>query len=154
MSAEPAAYRVGYHTAKLDVLSSIADALDMIGGAANIRTDATELRKLVMRRDALTWVRAIVRTLVPREGLQIYLLTSTALGYDTFDSCVVIATDEDAARQMHPADFDAPPGLDAWADEHTHGQWASCPADVRVRLIGAAEPDSEPGVVCVSFNAG
>lgn len=92
--------------------------------------------------------------------MNIYFLTQTQnRGYDTFDSCVVMAPDEDSARKMHPRgdrrwngqnwEVDGYPG---WGDE---AGWAHYPEAVTVEFIGVTFTDGvTPRVVCSSFNAG
>ena len=63
-------------------------------------------------------------------------------GYDTYDSAVVAAPDEETARAMEPREK-------AWSA----GSWAA-PVDVKVQFIGVAKNGTEQGVVCASFNAG
>ena len=100
-----------------------------------------------------------------RRIMNIYLITAKNHGgYDTYDSAVVIAESEDAARVTCPSDFYR------WVDGQWHfvyadgagepdsrDDWPNNPLDhgsVEVRLVGIASPDSEPGVVCSSYNAG
>lgn len=69
-------------------------------------------------------------------------------GYDTYDSAVVAAPDEETARNIHPGgpahSQDAEWGLDLWApSEH-----------VKVTFLGIAAGFIEPGVIVSSFNAG
>jgi hypothetical protein len=67
-------------------------------------------------------------------------------GYDTYDSAVVVASEAEEARSMHPSgevDVDLEVCSDGWA----------APNDVSVKLIGTAVEGIE-GVVCASFNAG
>lgn len=66
-------------------------------------------------------------------------------GYDTYDSAVVCAPDEEAARLIHP-------GGGNWGD--TYGTWAFNPSGVKVELIGVADPSVKQGIVLASFNAG
>jgi hypothetical protein len=72
-------------------------------------------------------------------------------GYDTFDSAVVAAKDEDMARKILPGwgrgvDF-TPTSLDG-------GTWAD-PEHVTAEYIGTAKPGTKAGtVICASFNAG
>jgi len=74
--------------------------------------------------------------------MNIYVLTQdTVTGYDTFRGAVVIAEDEEAARNTLPED---------WADEDT---WAK-PEDVKAELIGKAEEGREAGSVMSDFSAG
>lgn len=68
--------------------------------------------------------------------------------YDTYDSAVVAAHDEETARQMHPGTGNQ---ID-WGK--TYSSWCSKPEQVKVRCIGDAADDVPHGVVCASFNAG
>jgi hypothetical protein len=77
--------------------------------------------------------------------MNLYLLTGTASGYDTYGACVVAAPSEDVARSIHPSGF-----LSSWA----YRDWAKQPNDVKAVLIGTASEDTEQGVICASFNAG
>jgi hypothetical protein len=95
--------------------------------------------------------------------LKIYLLTqSHNRGYDTYDSCVVVAASPEEARLMHPRGDRAWDGH-GWA--YTDGTnpstwraseagWAYHPDNVTVEEIGGALADTEPRVVCASFSAG
>lgn len=86
----------------------------------------------------------------------IYLLRQNKnTGYDTFDSCVVVAESEGKARNMHPFY-----GGDTWMNEdgpEYFSDWAK-PEDVEVIKIGIVSADVYDkipvGVVCYSFNAG
>lgn len=88
--------------------------------------------------------------------MYIYLLTqSENRGYDTFDSCVVCAKDEEEAKGIHPEE--------PWAKENEvktsrwgndYGSWASKPEKVQATLLGTAAPRSVRGVILASFNAG
>ena len=75
-----------------------------------------------------------------------YLSQNDETGYDTYDSCVVAAVDEEAARHIHP-------GGGEW-DTMFGGTWARYPNKVKVEFIGVAASHVKPGVVCASFNAG
>lgn len=69
-------------------------------------------------------------------------------GYDTYSDFVCVASSEDEARNTYPNDWT---DLDyAWQS----GYWASSPSNVSVKLIGVANPDIEPGIICSSFHAG
>jgi hypothetical protein len=70
--------------------------------------------------------------------------------YDTYDSAVVCAESEEAARQMHPNGQ----GAVMWGETWAFSDWCSSPDKVTVKLIGEASPDLAAGVVCASFNAG
>jgi hypothetical protein len=83
--------------------------------------------------------------------MNLYLISQTENDdYDSFDSAVVCAENEDVARQTNPAVWDSP--ICNWSARHWH--WCSAPELVTVRLIGVAAPDVPAGVVCASFNAG
>ena len=101
-----------------------------------------------------------------REGggvMHLFKLTQTENdGWDTFDSCIVVAQDPDAARLMHPYGDYKWDG-DAWFIQRTDGTTKKCgtegfgwtaPDNVTVEHIGIAREDSEAGVVLASFNAG
>ena len=95
--------------------------------------------------------------------MNIYKLSQTINNdYDTFDSCVVIAKNEEEAVKAHP---------NSYQNWDTRGQviedsycmyenfdindWAEM-EDIKVELIGIADKslDTEIKVVCASFNAG
>jgi hypothetical protein len=96
------------------------------------------------------WLSTIVDALqVHRINMEkqmnLYLLTGTASGYNTYDSCVVAAPSEDVARSIHPGGFPS-----SWA----YKDWAKKPNDVKAVLIGTALEGTAQGVICASFNAG
>lgn len=63
-------------------------------------------------------------------------------GYDTYDSAVVAAKDEEAARKV------------AVGSTGACGTWAK-PKHVIAEYIGTAKPGTKAGeVICASFNAG
>lgn len=74
--------------------------------------------------------------------LKLYLITQGEnRGYDTYDSAVVAAMSEPAARQMHPGIG----GTSSWTR----------PSQVNVTLIGVTDPSiTGPTVICSSSNAG
>jgi hypothetical protein len=67
--------------------------------------------------------------------------------WDTFDSAVVAAPDEETARQMDPSSSEPM----KWGRK---SQWAYAPEQVTVQLIGVAVEGTKQGVVCSSYNAG
>lgn len=72
-------------------------------------------------------------------------------GYDVYDSAVVAAQDEAAARLIHPSSWISGDLLvDSW-DDH---DWASGPEQVEVRLIGTAVRGTKTGVLLASYRAG
>ncbi len=70
--------------------------------------------------------------------------------YDTYDSAVVCATDEDAARLMDPGGNNGAPAYFG----RRYSPWCSAADKVTVTFIGDAAPGLPLGVVCASFNAG
>lgn len=100
---------------------------------------------------------------VPAPSMGIYLLTQTAVrGYDTYDSCIVVAASPEEAKRIHPRGdrvwdgrrwtySDGRPSA-TWAS--SDGGWVSDIEAVTATLVGVAHPTVEPGVVCASFNAG
>lgn len=85
-----------------------------------------------------------------------YIEQSENNGYDTYDSAVVAAESEDAARLFHPNGdlYEENPEreFDRW--DYQYGSWASHPSKVSVELIGVAKDGQEAGVILASFNAG
>jgi len=71
-----------------------------------------------------------------------YISQDVNNGYDSYDSAVVCAKDEEEARNIHPSGY----GND-------YGTWCDV-KDVKVEYIGKAKKGSKKGVVCASFNAG
>jgi hypothetical protein len=69
--------------------------------------------------------------------------------YDTYDSAVVAAPDEETARLMNPANGDL---ISDWG--HNYSTWCSSPDLVCVELLGIAKPGTKTGVIVSSFNAG
>lgn len=81
--------------------------------------------------------------------MNLYLLTQDdQRGYDTYDSMVVAAENEDDARHVHPY------GEREWDAEFRSSAWASSPELVTAELIGVATEGTERGIVLSSFNAG
>lgn len=74
--------------------------------------------------------------------MKLYLLTQDVNNdYDTYDSAVVVAANEEEARNIHPSW--------GWGS----GCWAKSPDQVKVEFIGTTKLKSGT-VVCSSFNAG
>jgi arylsulfatase A-like enzyme len=91
-------------------------------------------------------------------------------GYDTYDSAVVAAEDEEAARKIHPT-WDGEiyyvwnEELQHWANKATPDKpsWRwygfgtadwTAPKNVNVKYLGEAAEGIETGCICSSFNAG
>jgi hypothetical protein len=84
--------------------------------------------------------------------LYLYLIYQTEnLGYDTYDSGVVIAESEEEARNMNP-DSGAETLQADW--DYRFSAWCSSPDKVSVRYLGEAKEGSKKGSICSSFNAG
>ena len=84
--------------------------------------------------------------------MKIYVLRQDQRdSYDTYDSLVVAAKDEDSARQIHPNDG----GLDPWSSESNWGERCDSPDLVSVEYIGTYEgTKTEPHIILASYNAG
>lgn len=96
--------------------------------------------------------------------MNLYLLSQKQnSGYDTYDSCVVAARDENEAKRISPAPYYK------WLDEQNawyfsyptgksslgfHSSWANELEAIKVECIGEANKETEAGVICASFNAG
>jgi len=78
--------------------------------------------------------------------MKLYLISqSFDRGYDTFDSAVVVARNEEDARNMLPSEYAGAPRYSTWA----------APEHVTVHYLGTAKAGSKAGdVVMASFNAG
>ena len=85
--------------------------------------------------------------------MKLWLISQdTNNGYDTYDSAVVAAETQDAAKLIHP---------NRYGDEvvklpeelKSYSTWASLP-NISATYLGEAADGTEPGVICASFNAG
>lgn len=79
--------------------------------------------------------------------MNLYLIEGGSGDYDTYDSAVVAAPDDDAARCWHPRGHQ-------WSGSYMDRMSWSRPDQVTVTLIGTAKPSTDAGVICASFNAG
>ncbi len=71
--------------------------------------------------------------------------------WDTYDSAVVSAENEEDARLIHPsADY----ADDEWPKNISKDSTWALPKDVMVEYIGEAKEGIEKGVIVASFNAG
>lgn len=66
--------------------------------------------------------------------------------YDTYDSAIVCAENEEEARNTLPSPYGD------WGGSMP--EWADSPKQVKVKEIGIANSDQKKGVVLASFNAG
>jgi len=87
--------------------------------------------------------------------MNLYLISQEANSdYDTYDSAVVAAESEGAAKRIHPsANIEYP--IDKTVHEQgQRGSWAFL-SEIKVRLIGVADPSiKKEEVICSSYNAG
>ena len=78
------------------------------------------------------------------------------IDYDTYDSAVVCAENEETARQMIPFHLydgdEIEPASTDWSVPSNC--WCASPDLVKVKFIGNAAPGLPQGLVCASFNAG
>ena len=81
--------------------------------------------------------------------MNIYLISQDKNeGYDSFDSAVVVAENEEKAKLIHPC------GNTDWDGiKNEYYDWAKAEY-VSVELIGIATGNDVPRVICSSFNAG
>lgn len=93
--------------------------------------------------------------------MNLYLLTQHENHeYDNYDSCIVAAENEDAARIICPDEnykFNEKSNLFTWGgvdDFSECGSWAFSLEKITVKLIGVAKEGTKPGVILSSFNAG
>lgn len=84
--------------------------------------------------------------------MNLYLISQTANHeYDTYDSAVVAAETEDAAKRIHPAgDGMKIPQGDVWEAR----TWVNDPSLVTAKLIGIAVDGTKEGVIIASYNGG
>ena len=84
--------------------------------------------------------------------MKLYKLTQEVNNdYDTYNSCVVAAKNEDEARLIHPDEWPDVKKVDNWA---MFSVWAYKPDQVAVEYLGTAKPGTKKGVILASFNAG
>lgn len=96
--------------------------------------------------------------------MKLWLITQQeATGYDTYDSAVVLAETEEAAKLIHPSGYfewkEKPGAKSGWGfKEHDgptyDGSWADEPNQVSAEYLGEAAPTVTDQIVCHSFNAG
>lgn len=99
--------------------------------------------------DALREVGAEQEAAAIESVLHLWLLEQDHVsGYDTYDSCVVVAPSEETARAMLPSGY----AYDPEDPDYMGSSWCA-PEHIKVTYLGPASADA-PGVVCASFNAG
>lgn len=68
--------------------------------------------------------------------MNLYLISQTENnGYDSYDSAVVVAESEEAARKIHPAQS-LVEGAEWWLDRWSKHTWCESPAQVKVEYLG------------------
>ncbi len=86
-------------------------------------------------------------------NLKLYRISQSVHNdYDTYDSAVVCALDEETARDMSLTNSQ-PIKWDDKNGSHTY-TWAANRNDVLVEFLGEASDHLKQGVICASFNAG
>ncbi len=84
--------------------------------------------------------------------MKLYLISQTEhQDYDTYDSAVVCAPDEETARNTNPSGGGQMTEKD-WTYKYT--SWCRSAAAVSVKYLGEAAESLEEGIVCASYNAG
>lgn len=84
--------------------------------------------------------------------MNLYLLEQDEItGWNTYDSCVVAAEDETAAKLIHPREGSITDN-DGWNSKGY--DWPNKPESINASLLGIAELGTSAGVICASFNAG
>jgi len=79
--------------------------------------------------------------------MNLYLISQTEnRDWDTYDSTVVAAPSEEAAKTMHPNG--------GFVSETNYSGWVKSPESVSCQLIGIASDGTPQKVICTSFNAG
>lgn len=76
------------------------------------------------------------------------LSQSENINYDTYDSCIVCAENEEGAKSIDPngGEFKEP--------KIGKGDWALTKEGIKCEEIGIANENQERGVILASFNAG
>lgn len=81
-------------------------------------------------------------------NLNLYLISQNVnKDWDTFDSAIVAASNEEEAKKIHPGIYKK-----QWDGTFEH-TWCDI-KDVQIKYIGKAGEDIQKGVICASFNAG
>jgi len=127
-----------------------AHAIEDDGGQHSYARWAREFDDYIPHDYKPEQIGALVVRYTEDPTLKLYLLTQEVnRGYDTYDSCVVVAETREDAKQITPSPV-------RWAGLSWDGlSWARDPKDVEVEYIGTASGHLSAGdVVCSSFNAG
>lgn len=80
--------------------------------------------------------------------MKLWKISQVSCGWDAYDSAVVAAETEDAAKRIHPH------GGQLRVSWELAGMWASHPEDVECEYLGEAKDGTPSGVICASYNGG
>lgn len=89
--------------------------------------------------------------------MKLYLISQNEnSGYDTYDSAVVAAPDEEMARNISPlrGEWEGKNLFMDWNEANIFSEWATRPENVNVKYIGEAIEGTKIGVILSSYNAG
>jgi hypothetical protein len=87
--------------------------------------------------------------------MNLYKITqSVNTDWDTYDSAIVAAPNEEKARVMHPNGRKSHRLDRKRVSMYSRGTWAIYSSDVTVEFIGVASEKTQREVICASFNAG
>lgn len=83
--------------------------------------------------------------------MNLYKISQTVNnGWDTYDSAIVAAENEEEARRTYPSGY----AEKEWWNDNRSYSWCSTLEQVKVEFIGVAKEGIEKGVIVASFNAG
>lgn len=74
-------------------------------------------------------------------------------GFNTYDSAIVMASNEKQAKNINPRDLGDNIFID-WNNWRHTSDWVTKKEDVQVEYIGKAKKGLKVGVIVASFNAG
>ena len=95
--------------------------------------------------------------------MKLFLLTQDVVkDFDTYDSVVVSAENENDARNIHPSEFVTHITNGKWHGTYSDGgeyikessDWVECSEIHRINVEYLGETHKERGVILASFNAG